>query len=404
MTVPSSDIHALLAPLVIGITGHRDLRPDDLEELKKKIRHILRNLKKQYPSTPVILLSPLAEGADRLAATVALEESARLVVPLPMAQHVYEQDFQSEESRTEFRALLAKAEHRISIPMLADEKELTQGGMARDRQYQAMGKCIARESQILIALWDGTDSGKVGGTAEIVEFQLHGIPGQSECDLQPPELFPVYRIVTPRASNLSPKGQPFHLEKIYPESKGDKKNKKAEAYYDQIFCNLEDFNRQILNGGDSLAAKARKSKRQLLGDCDTANLSAGQLLDLERYAVADALAQQFHKMQYVDWLLHAMVFVAFVCFISFAHLEGHRWHLLAASLGLLAIAFSGVKWYLPRAKLDSRSQDYRAIAEGSRVRFFWHLAGVRESVAENYLGKQRTELDWIRNGLRGWDL
>jgi hypothetical protein len=404
MTVPSGDIQALLAPLVIGVTGHRDLRPDDLDELKKKIRHILRSLKKQYPSTPIILLSPLAEGADRLAAVVALEEKARLVVPLPMAQDLYERDFESEESRVEFRELLASAEHRIQIPMQADEKELARGGTARDRQYEAMGKCIARESQILIALWDGTDSGKIGGTAEIVRFQLHGILGQSECDLQPPELFPVYRIVTPRRSNPSPKGKPFHLEKLYPETKGDQKNKKAEAYYDQIFHNLEDFNLQILKGGDALAAKALESKRQLLGDCDAASLSAGQSLDLERYAIADSLAQRFHKMQYVDWLLHAMVFVAFVCFITFAHLEGHHWRLLATSLVLLAIAFSLVKWYLPRAKLDSRSQDYRAIAEGSRVRFFWHLAGVRESVAENYLGKQRTELDWIRNGLRGWEL
>jgi hypothetical protein len=32
------------------------------------------------------------------------------------------------------------------------------------------------------------------------------------------------------------------------------------------------------------------------------------------------------------------------------------------------------------------------------------LANIRESVADNYLGQLRTDLDWIRNGLRGWEL
>jgi len=408
MTVPYAETLALLAPLVIGVTGHRDLRPEDVEELKKQVREILNGLQTQYPSTPIILLSPLAEGADRLAASVALENVVwrRLAVPLPMPQPLYEQDFQTPDSLVEFHQLLAEAKHRIAIPMQADEKQVAHGGAARDRQYEAMGKCIARESQILIALWDGTDSGKIGGTAEIVKFQLHGVPSQADCDLQPPELFPVYHIMTPRVSNPNPVGQPFKLEKKYPDSfKGEEKKKEAEDYYNQIFRNLEEFNQQILNGGESLTAKAIKSKHELLHDFDLANLSSNEGLDLERYAVADALAQDFQtKMQRMDKRLHWTVFLAFVCFVIFAHQEEHLSWLLASSLGLLVIAYALVKWYFPHAKLDSKSQDYRAIAEGSRVRFFWNLARIRESVAENYLGKQRTELDWIRNGLRGWEL
>src|SRR5271170_1986978 len=109
MTDLSADTLNLLAPLVIGVTGHRDLRAEDLVELKKKIRRILRTLKKRYPATPIILLSPLADGADRLAADVALEVGARLVVPLPMPQHLYELDFQSPGSLAEFHRLLARA-------------------------------------------------------------------------------------------------------------------------------------------------------------------------------------------------------------------------------------------------------------------------------------------------------
>jgi hypothetical protein len=424
MTEPSADTLALLAPLVIGVTGHRDLRPEDHDELKKQIRHILKELQNLYRHTPIILLSPLAEGADRLAAEVALEVGARLVVPLPMPQHLYEQDFESPDSPPdslkEFHRLLAHTRHRIPppVPTEEDKKTFAHPKAARNWQYEAMGKYIARESQILIALWDGIDSGRVGGTAEIVRFQLEGIPCPSECNLQPQELFPVYHILTPRLSNPHPKGRPYRLLKKYPKSKEDPKNEKAKAYYEQIFRNLEEFNKEIVNGGASLTAKAAASKRDLLCNSellckfDEAALSPIQSLDLGRYAVADALAQRFQsKMQWIDRLLHVFVLGGFVCFVCFAHLESHHWFLLAAFLGLLAIPYSKVM-YLPQAEVtignargpDSKSQDYRAIAEGSRVRFFWHLARVRKSVADNYLGKQRTELDWIRNGLRGWEL
>jgi len=60
-------------PLVIGITGHRALRPVDRAGLEAWVRAVFEDLRKRYPATPLVLLSPLAEGADRLATRVALE-------------------------------------------------------------------------------------------------------------------------------------------------------------------------------------------------------------------------------------------------------------------------------------------------------------------------------------------
>ena len=86
----------VLAPLVIGVTGHRDLRDQDCEILSQRVRSLLLELKAKYPFTPIILLSALADGADRLVARVALEPGieARLIAPLPMPRRCYEQDFQ----------------------------------------------------------------------------------------------------------------------------------------------------------------------------------------------------------------------------------------------------------------------------------------------------------------------
>src|SRR5437588_8453806 len=158
------DIDRVKAPLVIGVTGHRDLREEDREQLKNAVREVLMGLRQQYPSTPFVLLSPLAEGADRLVAEVALlpEIGVRLIAPLPMPKAMYEVDFEDPNSRAEFNRLLEQADRWFEIPLVAAEAAVSHPGPERDQQYEAVGKYIARESQILIALWDGVNSDKVG--------------------------------------------------------------------------------------------------------------------------------------------------------------------------------------------------------------------------------------------------
>lgn len=50
--------------------------------------------------------------------------------------------------------------------------------------------------------------------------------------------------------------------------------------------------------------------------------------------------------------------------------------------------------------MQDRFQDYRALAEGLRVQFYWRVAGIRESVYDHYFARQEGELDWIRNAMR----
>src|SRR5689334_2600546 len=65
-------------PLLIGVTGHRDLREEDLPILETRVGEILADLAARFPHTPVEVLSPLAEGADRLVARAALAQGMRL--------------------------------------------------------------------------------------------------------------------------------------------------------------------------------------------------------------------------------------------------------------------------------------------------------------------------------------
>ncbi len=104
----------------IGVTGHRTLASEQL--IRESVKSVLGKLDKMLRNTPhtFIAVSPLAEGADRLAAKeiVAWPVSENVNKPsleavLPLPEKDYLQDFETQESRDEFRELLAKAK---SIP------------------------------------------------------------------------------------------------------------------------------------------------------------------------------------------------------------------------------------------------------------------------------------------------
>jgi hypothetical protein len=52
------------------------------------------------------------------------------------------------------------------------------------------------------------------------------------------------------------------------------------------------------------------------------------------------------------------------------------------------------------AQFHSKYLDYRALAEGLRVQLFWRMCGIADSVADHYLRKQKSELEWVRGAVR----
>jgi hypothetical protein len=439
--IPGFERAEVLAPLVVGIAGHLDIREEDRQRLEDKVRAIFLELHKDYGATPLIIVSALAEGADRLAAEVALSVrvGVRLVVPLPMPVDLYEMDFDrvsvletptatvvvERNSREEFRALLDRAEAAVVLKLATGNtlESIAEQGPPRDLQYEAVGKYIARQSQILVALWDGVESNLVGGTSSVVRFQKQGVPGAEICELEAPEGFPVYHILTPRQKNPYPLGKALELRKIYP-AVFEQNDAKAEKYYGKMFARLNEFNKYVADPDSDLAEGIVTSRDYLLQDMPQDELPDGMGAALNRYAVADALAIRFQKqLLRAQVRVHAWTFIAFLFFLLFVDLPPFYFpsvHLRPFSLrliqvqehwigflfvsGILLFATIGLSASSGKRALDTQHEDYRAMAEGLRVKFFWKLAGVRDQVAEHYLGKQRSELDWIRNGFRGWNV
>jgi hypothetical protein len=397
-------------PLVIGVTGHRDLRAEDQQPLEARVREVFTELQSRYRDTPLLLLSPLAEGADRLAAHVALDCGLRLMVPLPMPKALYEIDFQSPASLQEFNALLQRAEGWFELPLLSENgaEKIQSYGKHRDAQYAYVGAYIARHSQILMALWDGVASDAEGGTAEVVQFKVRGVPerytfaDESRSALDPVDSGPVYHIVSPRVSNPRPRGTPYHLIKLFPQ--GFENEALAQTTYDRTYACMDAFNRDAQRLESALVEERARSQAYIMPRSEAANLSRPLRFILDCYALADTLALHFQARTLLTLRgLLGLSLLATVFFQLYSHIESKPRALGLLYVGALGAAYG---WYLWAKHRDYENKylDYRALAEGLRVQFFWHLAGLQQTVADHYLRKQKSELDWIRNALRVWGL
>jgi hypothetical protein len=72
-----------LIPIIVGISGHREIDIEIINPLKQKLKEILSYFQNSYPDSPIKLFTPLAVGADQIVAKVALELNIDLVVPYP---------------------------------------------------------------------------------------------------------------------------------------------------------------------------------------------------------------------------------------------------------------------------------------------------------------------------------
>jgi hypothetical protein len=412
--------HDRRIPLVVGVTGHKDVREEDHDALGLLVSQLLGELRTKYPDTPLIILSALAEGADRLVARVALRlhdkwpDDVRLVVPLPMKQALYETEFKEEASLNDFHELLSQAAYSFPLPLVKGntEESVAVPGAHRTAQYQELGKYIARHCQILIALWDGHDTGRIGGTSEVVRFKIEGArePGDREggpldtplhSALEPAESGPVYQIVTPRSGYSHVEGVALTVHEHYP-SRYFSSDAEAKKYFRKIAENITTFNRSV--NDPSLSDTIATSRAGILPEEVQAQLPGNHRAILERYGVTDALAIKLAgKMNLVRLAVHILAFCGLVSFEFFTHSKGRTAEsvLLGFALGFFLLA-TGCYFYGKRRSYQDLYQDYRALAEGLRVQFFWCLTDIDASVANHYLGKHRTELDWIHNALRNW--
>jgi hypothetical protein len=158
---PATESVSNQVPLVVGVSGHRDLVAKELAGIKASVRELLEDLAERFPDRRLQVMSPLAEGADRIVALVAEELGIELIVPLPMPEDLYSQDFESSSSWAEFSRLCRYATERTTVPLApgGSKESISDYGPERNRQYAEAGAWVAARSDILIAIWDGKTIG-----------------------------------------------------------------------------------------------------------------------------------------------------------------------------------------------------------------------------------------------------
>jgi hypothetical protein len=173
---PDTAPRQMVSPVItVGVTGHRGLAtPKPVARQVAEVLGVIRKAadealaEKDNPlgaeSLNIRIVSPLAEGADRLVAQIGLDLGASLQCVLPLPRAEYATDFATPASKKAFRDLLARAERVFELD----------GAGERDDAYLQVGRMVVRQSDILIAIWDGEGTRGKGGTAEIVAGALAG--------------------------------------------------------------------------------------------------------------------------------------------------------------------------------------------------------------------------------------
>lgn len=163
--------------VILGVTGHRRLAHVDI--LRKTVKAVLNEIviefsKIQESDIALCVLSPLAEGADRLVAeeVLAYSEDSTLRVVLPLEFSEYMKDFATNKSKEEFNRLLRHSQTSFSLreKPIAEEYPVGLQGNARIQAYENVGKYVVDQSDVLIALWDGKEPKGKGGTAQVVQY------------------------------------------------------------------------------------------------------------------------------------------------------------------------------------------------------------------------------------------
>jgi len=394
-------------PLVVGVTGHRDLVPEEIPVLRKRVLEFFSELRSAFPQLPIMVMTPLAEGADRLVADVAKELGFPTVVLLPMDRHLYQADFQGD-SLSEFHEMMELGE-TIELPLVGDntEEDITHG-VARDQQYEQLGAYLAAHSHILLALWDGKLSTSKGGTGHVVQFHQHDISeliaeGQhrSPIDFAEDESDLVYHIVCSRMEEGGPI-EPLVAGEAHWLTRDDVRPRSDEmpVRYLVVFQRMSEFNEDLRK------PVATSDHEPLINE--SGEFQIDRATDIERlYQRANLLAQRYQRLVAASLKgTYVLALLAGVSFIVYADLPEIQYVEYLIYLYLMFIALVLLILLVDRRGGWHRKHlDYRSLAEALRVQFYWSVAGVQMTNPsrfshDSFLRRQDLELGWIRNVMR----
>ena len=398
-------------PLIVAVTGHRDLVPAEIPGIRERVQEFLTNLRTEYPDRGVTVMSALAEGADRLVAEEALQLGIPLIVPLPMPGPLYIDDFESIKAQESFDYLCSRAAEFYELPITPGNtpESIHEQGPNRSLQYAQLGVYLCAHCHILLALWDGKETDKLGGTGQVVRFHRDDVmPGYtpesagSGLILTDDESDLVYHIVCSRDREGGEPAEPLQALDYwwYSLDKDEPRAKQIPDKYRRVFRHTSEFSADALEHENSI----RKEAYPLLDAKSSAELPAG-VRDIDHvFRAADWLAIYFQKRMLLALrTTHLLALLMGLTYIIYSDLLPKQ-YFLYVFLGFLVLA-TIIHTISAREAWHRKYLDYRTLAEGLRVQLYWAAAGVTTGTVskfthDNFLQAQDPDLGWIRNVMR----
>lgn len=344
-------------PISVGVTGHRNLRQEDLPRLRQLVRDELQKLQKLCPDSEFIMVNSLASGADSLCAEEALDLGFRLVCPLPVAEVVYKQNFSPEEL-TVFERLRSQATEVFVAPDTED------GTPNRHFHFRQAGLYVSDHCHVLLALWDGSEPKPGGcGTAEIVDYKR----GDGRDDGF------VIHIQTPR--NAVPNTVPPSARLLEPETGG----------LEKLLKETNEFNRDC---------KGITKEKALVDMPEKPNV----IRSLERCYARSAAISGALQRKYLHTLRNIALFCVLLVVSYTLYDEGELMWMLFCYAAVLILYYCAYRRVL-RGKYHENYIRYRMFAESLRVQTYMTAMGIHENVACHYVWSQKQQTLWIRTAI-----
>ncbi len=397
--------------LVIGVTSHRNLVASEVPGLRQRVRESLRSLQDEFPALPLTVVSALAAGGDQLVAEEALALGVRLIAPLPLPRAAYAQDFTDPADRARFEALCDRASI-IELPAVSAARLGFDADDPRVRawHYAQAGIYISSHCHILLALWDGKDTERLGGTAQVVRYHLSGIKPRSierrrgTTAVNPlgsnNECLALHIVCSRDDADGSPAAPLQPLQALWRTSEtAVDVGCGMPAEFRAMFLHIGELNEDAAKYAEPIAGAARHvSRTPVAGD----GLTAQSPIE-RRFATADWLALHFQRrVLFAMRSLYTLAALMGIAFLSYDQLAQD--YMIFVFLILFAAGVT-LDVLARRRGWHRKYLDYRALAEGLRVQAYWRRAGLSvtgdaEFAHDNFLQKQDVELGWIRNVMR----
>lgn len=396
-----------LIPITFGVSGHRHIPIQDQDRAKACIVESIKYFRKQYPDSPFVFLSSLAQGADIIAAEAAIEAdpTTLLYTVFPYNLNSYKETI-APEWLPRFEALHnQQAGTKFVSPGESGDPKINEW-------YLEAGEFIALHAHVFFVIRNQeTSSRGEGGTMDIVDFRNNGCANTRivrRANLNCAEEGLMYTIHVNREDDVAQKNfsSKDDLYNITPKSYEDITNTQEKSdskaimrigmrpmnIKELIFSKINKYSEYEINDLNRLIKQSDHNQTIKLPKDSIDYLKSIHDICSEKSV---ELKKKFNR--YFGIMVACICLFAIIELLLDKNTIPHSFFWISYLFPIIAALFFAILFF---GRYKSRFESTRGIAEAIKIQKFWFEVGLNESVADYYIDENFSENSWIRRAIR----